>query len=60
MALAQHTVLDIASNYKSGAEVLPLLHPVLLQVCPQAGDPHGPSGMIQWNLLEGGPPGKCQ
>jgi hypothetical protein len=32
---------------------------MLLQVRPQAGDPHGPSG-IQWNLLEGGPPGKCQ
>jgi hypothetical protein len=55
MALAWHTILDIASNYKFGAEVLPCLdHPVLLQVRPQAGDPHGPSG-IQWNLLEGGP-----
>jgi hypothetical protein len=54
MASAQHTVLDIASNYKFGAEVLPLDHPMLLQVRPQAGDPHGPSG-IQWNLLEGGP-----
>jgi hypothetical protein len=55
MALARHTVLDIASNYNFGVEVLPLDHPVLLQVRPQAGSPHGPSG-IQWNLLEGGPP----
>jgi hypothetical protein len=59
MALARRTVLDIASNYKFGVEVLPLDHPVLLQVCPQAGNPHGPSE-IQWNRLEEGPPGKCQ
>jgi hypothetical protein len=55
MASAWHTILDIASNYKFGAEVLPLDHPVLLQVRLQAGDPHGPSG-IQWNHLEGAPP----
>jgi hypothetical protein len=59
MALAWRTVLDIASNYKFGVEVLPLDHPMLLQVRPQAGNPHGPSG-IQWNLLEEGPPSKCQ
>jgi hypothetical protein len=59
MALARRTVLDIASNYKFGAEVLPLDHPVLLQVRPQAGNPHGPSG-IQWNLLEGGPPANAR
>jgi hypothetical protein len=55
MALAWRTVLDIASNYKFGTEVLPLDHLMLLQVRPQAGNPHGPSG-IQWNLLEGPPP----
>jgi hypothetical protein len=55
MALAC-TILDIAlSNYKFRVEVLPMNHPVLLQVRPQAGDPHSPSG-IQWNLLEGPPP----
>jgi hypothetical protein len=59
MALARRTVLDIVSNYKFGVEVLHLDHPLLLQVCPQAGNPHGPSG-IQLNLLEGGPPSKCQ
>jgi hypothetical protein len=51
---AWQTTLDIASNYKFGAEVLPLDHPMLLQAHPPAGDPRGPS-RIQWNLVEGGP-----
>jgi hypothetical protein len=59
MTSAQHTVLDIASNHKFGVEVLPLDHPMLLQVRPQAGNPHGPSG-IQWNLLEGEPPANAR
>jgi hypothetical protein len=60
IALAQRTTLDVTSNYKFRADVLPLDHPMLLQARPPAGDPQGPSG-IQWNLLEGGvPAGKCQ
>jgi hypothetical protein len=34
IALAQQTTLDVASNYKFGADVLPLDHPVLLQARP--------------------------
>jgi hypothetical protein len=60
IALARQTTLDVTSNSKFRADVLPLDHPVLLEACPPAGDPRGPSG-IQWNLLEGGAPaGKCQ
>jgi hypothetical protein len=60
IALARRTTLDVASNYKFGADVLPLDHPMLLQACPLAIDPRGPS-RIQWNLLEGGALAcKCQ
>jgi hypothetical protein len=39
IALARQSTLDVASNYKFGADVLPLDHPVLLQARPLAGNP---------------------